>query len=97
MSQDRQARAKHAQQLLDDPLFNEAFDAVEKACIEQWHATKTGDTEARERIWTMVKLNQRLKQHYLAIIDDGKMAAAEAVEIERQRTFAQRVGEMFTG
>lgn len=80
---DREARAKHAEQLLNDPLFNEAFEAVEKACLEQWQATKTNDNESRERIWMMVKLNQRLKQHYLAIIDDGKIAAAEVAELER--------------
>lgn len=85
MADDRESRAIHAQQLLNDPLFQEAFDTVRAACIEQWEKTPARDVEARERIWTMVKLNERLKLHYESIINDGKMAAAEAAEIERKR------------
>ena len=80
------ARANRAKQLLDDELFNEAFEMIAMDCLAQWKETPVRDTEARERLWMMIKLNDRLKLHYESIINDGKIASKEAeiAEIERK-------------
>lgn len=78
------ARGVRAQQILDEPLVQEAIDLIESQCLQQWKDSPARDTEGRERIWMMVKMAQQFKRHFEAAVTDGKLAQHEVAELEKQ-------------
>lgn len=79
MTDDRMARAAHAAQLLDDPLLKEAFDDLEAAAVAKWQSTGFDNVQEREWAWLMLKAAQRVRGSLQGLVDDGKIAAAQAV------------------
>jgi hypothetical protein len=82
------ARGERAQAILDDPLVVEAFAALERACIEEWRRAPARDVEGRERIWVMLKLCERLREHFASLVESGKLAADRVARIEKERRFS---------
>ena len=76
---DKQARAKHAEQLLADPLLMEAFDLIAAEAGQVWLSTGFADTQKREWAWLMAKAVARVRGQLEAVVTDGKVAAAAAV------------------
>lgn len=85
MTDDPVARGVRAQQIMDDPLFIEAFDAVERQAIEDmltvpwWRVRRLLDHAARVR----AVRDARAAIH--AVMLNGKDRAARS---ERNRAFA---------
>lgn len=80
-------RGNEAERLLREPLLLEAFEKIEQACLAEWKNAPTRDTEGRERIWTMVKLLERVKAHLTAVAQTGRLASAKVAEDDRKRKF----------
>jgi hypothetical protein len=76
-------RGHQAQAILDDPLYQEAFDAVRKEITRQWQNSPARDAEGREKLWLSSKLLDRLEAHLTSVMESGKLAKA---------TLAQRAG-----
>lgn len=76
MSEDSEIRARRAQQLLDDPLFKEAFETIRNEATRAWEASSARDTEAREIAWLTVKILGRIEGVLQGVVDDGRIAAA---------------------
>lgn len=72
---DAEARAAHAQRLLEDPMLKAAFADVRDAAIEVWSQTKAGATQDREIAWLTVKVIDRIQTELENIIVNGKIAA----------------------
>ena len=67
----REAKAKA---LLDDPIFNEAFDTLKKDLMSRWDHSGSNELEARESIWLAMRLLDRIHGHINSIIESGHMA-----------------------
>ena len=67
----REARAKR---LLDDPLFIESFDVLEKELMALWETTGAQDVDQRESFWLALRLLVRIKAHITSIVETGHMA-----------------------
>ena len=67
----REARAKR---LLDDPLFVESFDVLEKELMALWETTGAQDVDQRESFWLALRLLVRIKAHITSIVETGHMA-----------------------
>ena len=67
-------REAHAKRLLNDELFNEAFDMLEKNIMDTWNSSGIHDNEAREQCWLSIRLLARIKVHITSIVDTGEMA-----------------------
>jgi len=67
----REARAKR---LLDDPLFVESFDVLEKELMALWENTGAHDVDQREYFWLAMRLLVRIKAHITSIVETGHMA-----------------------
>tara|TARA_R100001086_G_scaffold239038_1_gene164174 strand:+ start:1180 stop:1428 length:249 start_codon:yes stop_codon:yes gene_type:complete len=67
----REARAKR---LLDDPLFVESFDVLEKELMALWENTGAHDVDQRESFWLAMRLLVRIKAHITSIVETGHMA-----------------------
>ena len=67
----REAKAKA---LLDDPIFNEAFDTLKKDLMSRWDHSGSNELEARESIWLAMRLLDRIHGHINSIVETGHMA-----------------------
>ncbi len=66
-------RAGRAQNLLNDVLFNEAFDVLKKDLMGRWESSGSTELEARESIWLAMRLLDRLQGHIKSIVETGHM------------------------
>ena len=80
-------RAAQAKRLIEDELLVEAFSEAKRRYIEEWEKSPARDTDGRERLWTMVKLLEKVRGHLEQIMADGKIAEAEIAQIERRKRF----------
>lgn len=73
-SADAIARGIRAQQLIDDPILNGIFAAVERDCIEALKRSKPGSED--ERTGLIAKLNavEDLRQELVSVVTTGKNA-----------------------
>jgi len=74
-------RGEQARRLLEDPLLQEAFAAVDGALREAWAATPDEATPERERLWLMLKLLGRVRAHMIDVLQTGKLAEGQLAEL----------------
>tara|TARA_R110001599_G_scaffold321014_1_gene531526 strand:- start:80 stop:319 length:240 start_codon:yes stop_codon:yes gene_type:complete len=67
-------REQQATRLLNDPLYNEAFDLLAENIHNTWISTSIDETEAREQAWLSLRLLERIRLHLTTIIETGEMA-----------------------
>ena len=67
-------RVGKANALLNDPLFNEAFDELRKDLMNRWDSSGSTELEARESIWLAMRLLDRIHAHISSIVETGRMA-----------------------
>ena len=67
-------REQQANRLLNDPLYNEAFDLLAENIHNTWISTSIDEVEAREQAWLSLRLLERIRLHLTSIIETGKMA-----------------------
>ena len=68
MSEEREQRAKN---LLDNPLFKEAFEVLRQDLMDRWNASGSSELEARESIWLAMRLLDKLYGHIQSIVETG--------------------------
>ena len=66
-------REEQAKRLLNDKLFNEAFDVLRKDLMGRWEASGSSELEARESIWLAMRLLDKLYGHIQSIVETGHM------------------------
>ena len=66
-------RESSAKRLLNDPLYNEAFDVLRKDLMSRWEASGSSELEARESIWLAMRLLDKLYGHVSSIVETGHM------------------------
>ena len=79
--EDKQRRGEQARRLLDDPLLNEALDALDADILAMWR--KETDTENRERLHMAQLQLSRLRAWLGLVFNDGQAAHRK---IEEMRT-----------
>jgi len=70
-NEEREARAKN---LLQNELFNEAFEVLRKELLGQWEQSGSQHTDQRESIWLAIRLLEKIKGHITSIVETGHMA-----------------------
>ena len=76
-------RARHANNLLQNTLFIEAFDILKKDLLSRWEHSGSTESEARESIWLAMRLLDRVESHIKSIVETGHMAKV----LEKQHPF----------
>ena len=66
-------REQKANNLLNNPLFNEAFEVLRKDLMNRWESSGSTELEARESIWLAMRLLDRLHGHIQSIVETGHM------------------------
>jgi len=67
-------RLRRANSLLNDPLFNEAFDVLKKDLLNRWEVSGSTEVEARESIWLAMRLLDRIHAHITSVVETGRMS-----------------------
>ena len=89
--EDRTFRATDARQLLENPLFVEAFDAVEKHLNMAALSCDPDNKEKAQRIVISQQLLAGVKREIQRIVTDGTVAQVQMNELEQKRSMMQRV------
>ena len=76
-------REEHANRILTDPLYQEAFDVIKEDIMNRWSTSGSTELEARESIWLAMRLLDRIDGHLTSIIETGHMAKM----MEKQHPF----------
>ena len=76
-------REEHANRILTDPLYQEAFDIIKQDLMNRWEHSGSAELEARESIWLAMRLLDRIHGHLTSIIETGHMAKM----MEKQHPF----------
>ena len=76
-------RVGRAKSLLNDDLFNEAFDVLRKDLMNRWESSGSPEVEARESIWLAMRLLDRIEGHIKSIVETGHMNKV----LEKQHPF----------
>ena len=66
-------REEHAKRLLNDELFQEAFDVLKEDLMNRWSNSGSTDLEARESIWLAMRLLDKIHAHITSIIETEHM------------------------
>lgn len=82
-------RGQRAKQLLENPLFVEAFEAIERELVTQWKQNTALGQDGRERCFLMVTLLGQLRQHLTQHVQTGDMAA---IQLREHKTMRERLG-----
>jgi hypothetical protein len=70
-------RADNARQLLDNPLFKEAFATIRKELIEHLLNTRVAEEVERDRLYITIKALDLVEQHIKSVFETGKLAEKE--------------------
>ena len=70
-------RADNARQLLDNPLFQEAFATIRKELIEHLLNTRVAEEVERDRLYITIKALDLVEQHIKSVFETGKLAEKE--------------------
>ena len=77
-----------AKEVLENEVYQWAFDEIKKEIVDQWQQSPARDSEGREKLWLMQSLLNKLQQTLQTTLETGKLAEAE---LKHQRTLLERV------
>lgn len=89
--QERVFRATEARQLLENTMFNEAWDALDSHLHARALSCDADDAQKALRIVISQQLLAALKREFTRIVQDGAVAEIQLAEIEQKRSLMQRV------
>jgi hypothetical protein len=75
------SRKSGAKTLLENKLFNEAFEALIEDYTEAWKDSKA--LNEREGYWLAINLLGKVKQHLQIVIENGSIAEKEIERLNR--------------
>lgn len=76
--------ARDAARVLNDPLFVEAFDKIERGIISAMKQAKLGDRDTQHELVLTLQLLGRLRGSFEEAIQTGKMAEIQKGANERR-------------
>ncbi len=71
-----------AEELLKNELLQQTFDAISADYIWSWKRTDPKDADARERLWTAVKIVEDVQIHLRRHVENGKLATKDLASIK---------------
>lgn len=75
-------RGRQADAIVNDPIFIEALDAIQKVIDEGWKNSSAEDREARDNAYMLHRLLMRLRGHFRSILVSGQAAKSLLVAEE---------------
>jgi hypothetical protein len=70
-------RGRHAQQLLEDDLFREAFRVIREEMLRAWEESPARDVEGRETLYLSLKMLERVRGYLQEVAATGQLAGLQ--------------------
>ena len=84
--EERQRRGTRAQELLNDPLIKDSFEALEAQYITLWKNSDPADSEGRDRIYNCMQSLNEFQGQLSHTMQSGKMSQDQTQRmIKRKR------------
>jgi ABC-type thiamine transport system ATPase subunit len=80
----RQQRAVTAQQLLDNPVLQEAFQSLDTDLMNQLQHVKLDDKDGHTRLVMALQINNAVRRQLWQLIQDGAIAT-ESLKLRGRR------------
>lgn len=77
-----------AREILENEVFAQAMADIKQEVINQWQQSPARDSEAREKLWMMLKLAEKLEACIKTTLDTGTLAS---LEVDHKRTLRERL------
>ena len=87
-AEERINQGHKAQEILDNEVFQAAFDGIEREVIEQWTNSPARDVEGREKCWQYLMLLRKVRTHLVTTLETGKLAN---LDLRHKQTLLQQV------
>ena len=78
-------RASKAKQIIDNPLWDEAWIALESKLTEAWKSSQTGMAERRELIYMQLRAAAEVRGHIETVLETGQLAEMQLDEHTREQ------------
>ena len=82
-------RAGRAEELLNNPLYLEAFTAMQAAMFSQFADTKLKDEEQRHELWQRMQLLKQFQGKFESIVKQGVKAKQTLTMLERAKQLVE--------
>mgnify|MGYP001247657682 FL=1 len=76
-------QGKRAEQLLNDPLVQTAFEDLLKIYKQEIFNTSFADDEKRRYLWVAYNMVDKIKGHLQSVMESGKLTQQELDQINR--------------
>lgn len=70
-------RANQAQQVLDNPVFQEAFTALKASIFQKFEKTRFDQEEERTELWRKLNCMSNLERYLSSVVQTGKMSETD--------------------
>lgn len=77
-----------AKEVLENEAYIAAFTAIERDIIEQWTNSPARDQAGREKLWTCLKLLQKVQTQLQSTLETGRLAQ---LELQHQQGLRDRL------
>jgi len=77
-------RGIEAKQLLDNPLFRQAFEGVRQKLLERLEETAIGDVDTQHQLTLCLQTVKQVRKYLENWIRDGELEAARSAERKRR-------------
>lgn len=79
------ARGQWARQLMDNPLWNEAWDVVHRDAVRQWASSQPDDAAARDDAYHRQRVAREVRRHVEQIAHTGAWAEKQLEDTSHGR------------
>ena len=66
-------RTQLAKDIKNNPIFEESFEQIREQVLSDWRNSTNHDTTGREQLWLELRLIDKVYNHIITVLDDGKM------------------------
>ena len=84
---DEIVRGQDAKRILNEPLYNEAFDTVKNGIVSAMMQSGIGDNETHNRLVISLQLLEQVKRALQNVMETGQMAEIQV----KEKSFLKRV------
>lgn len=78
-------RGNKARQIIDNPLWDEAWTALESKLMDAWKSSQTGQMERRELIYLQLRAAAEVRGHIETVLETGQLAEMQLNEQQREQ------------
>ena len=81
---EEQTRGHRAAEILENELFKDAFEAIERELFDAWVNAPARDDVGKAELWRLVKTARKFRGIFEGYVATGKLATERLAQIERE-------------